>query len=783
VNGPGRFALVVGIDAYTNGIPELGSARNDAAAIAEALATQHGYQVTSLLDGEATRDAMTSFLTKEIPAKLDPETPFLVYFAGHGVAEGDDGSNGPQGYLIPQDAVLGQPDTWLSMDVFRAALNALDCRHLLVVLDCCYAGAFRWATATRDISLVGTQPLYESLYQRYMDGEAWQALTSASAAQQAADVGTGLPNLRGIDADGHSPFAAALLQGLAGAADSSIGTFPPDGVITATELYQYISTCLLPAPDAPTTQTPGIWPLRPDSIGEFVFLNPEVPLKVAPDPVLDETTNPWLGLEAYTADTKDLYFGRGDVTAALVARARKRRSSGSLIAVVGPSGAGKTSLVQAGLVPALTASKSSAWVVVEAARLAGDPNGAFAAAITELQKAPKRHRRIVVFDQFEELYTQCGNEDRGRFLASLRELIVGKGGPVVVVTIRSDFELRAADDEALKGLWQAARFQVPPLSGDELRQVIVGPAQVKAVFFEPAKLADDIYDEVSQTPGALPLLSFALAELYRTAWARPELKTDRSLTAADYKKLGGVVGALNGKATQLFDSATPDQQQAIRRVFLRLVSQEGAGLTGRQVERAELQFGNGDDAEQQTVDGVINLYAGAGLLVLDGDTVEPASDALVAQWQELHDWLKASESQDLIRAAWTAASKWAAERDKRKAQGYLWDRDPRLPQLRAANLAGDLNATERAFESASTKLRTARRRRVVTTTAAVMALLALAALVAWVQRDQAIANQKSARSQALVALAQAQPPGSLDASLLLNLAGYETKQTLAAGAR
>ncbi len=734
--------------------------------------------MTSFLDGQATRAALTSFLTKEIPPKLAPDNPFLVYFAGHGVAEGD-GSQGPQGYLIPQDAELGKPDTWLSMDTFRAALDALACRHLLVVLDCCYAGAFRWATATRDISLVGAQPLYESVYQRYLDGEAWQALTSASAAQRAADSGMGLPNLRGIDANGHSPFAAALLAGLAGAADSSIGSFPPDGVITATELYQYVSTCLLPAPDTPTTQTPGIWPLRPDSVGEFVFLNPKVPLEVAADPKLDETTNPWLGLEAYTAESKDLYFGRQDETAALVARVRKRRSTGALIAVVGASGAGKTSLVQAGLVPALTASKSSSWEVVQAARLADDPNAVLADAVAELEKAPKRHRRLLFFDQFDELYTLCSDEERDRFLASLRELISGKGGPVVVVTIRSDFELRAADDKALKDLWQGARFQVPPLSGDELRQVILGPAQVKAVFFDPAKVADDIYDEVSQTPGALPLLSFALAELYRTAWERRE-KTDRALTEADYKKLGGVVGALNRKATQLYDSAAPDEQQAIRRVFLRLVSQEGAGLTGRRVEMAELQFGNGDDAEQKTVQAAIDLYVAAGLLVLDGDTVEPAHDALIAQWQELHDWLKSSESQDLIRAAWTAASRWAGEHEKRKAQGYLWDRDPRLPQLRAAHLAGDLNATERAFETASTKLRTARRRRVVGTTAAVMAALAIAALIAWVQRNHAITNQKSATSEALTAIARAQPAGSLDASLLLTLAGYETSPTVAA---
>jgi WD40 repeat protein len=704
--------------------------------------------VTSLLDGEATREAVTDFLTKEIPSRLSAETPFLVYFAGHGVAEGEDGSKGPQGYLILQDAELGKPETWLSMDVFRAALEALACRHLLVVLDCCYAGAFRWATASRSILLVGQSTLYKSVYDRYLEGEAWQALTSASAAQHAADAATGLPNLRSVNADGHSPFAAALIEGLGGAADYSTTEFPADGVITATELYQYVSTCLLPSPDAPTVQTPGIWPLRPGNDGEFAFLNPKVPLKVAPDPPLDDSNNPWLGLEAYTAANKDLFFGREEAAAELVARVTAKAKSGRLVAVVGPSGAGKSSLIGGGLEPALGAEK---WTVVRSARLAGDPNVALEAAAKKLYAAPKGHRQLLVFDQFEELFTQCPDEGaRARFLAAVRELVDGHGGPTVVVTLRSDFEARAADDASLREIWAAARYQVPQFSGDELRQVILGPAQVKAVYYDPGKVADDLFDEVSQTPGALPLLAFALAELYRQAQVRRRKSgaADRGLTTADYEAIGGVVGALNRRATQLYDEASSDEQQAIRRVFLRLVSQEGAALTRRRVERAELHFGDGEDAEQQCVDSVIGRYVDAGLLVIDGDSVEPAHDALVAQWQQLHDWLKESDSQALIRAAWRAADDW---KTNSSAAGYLWNADPRLPQLAAAHRAGELNATERAFETASTRRRKSKRRRLGATVVAVMAVLVAATVVALLQRSQAIHQRDAATSRAFAA--------------------------------
>jgi WD40 repeat protein/energy-coupling factor transporter ATP-binding protein EcfA2 len=772
---PDRHALVIGIDAYAGGIPPLDSARKDAEAVAAVLADAHGYAVTSLLDGEATRDAVTGFLTKTIPSHLTAETPFLVYFAGHGVAEGSDGSKGPQGYLILQDAELGNQDTWLSMDLFRGAIDALDCRHLLVVLDCCYAGAFRWATATRDIGLVGRQTLYESVYQRFLDGTAWQALTSASATQRAADASTGFPNLRGADDQGHSPFAAALIDGLAGAADTSTVQFPADGVITATELYQYVANCLLPASDQAMVQTPGIWPLKPDNAGEFVFLNPRVKLKIAPDPPLDDDNNPWLGLEAYTADKKDLYFGRQDATAQLVARVTARSRKGSIVAVVGPSGAGKTSLVQAGLLPAIDEPK---WKVVQSARLAGDPNDALAEAVKELTGVPKRTKRLLVIDGFEDLYTQCPDPTaRARFLEELVALAGESGGPRVVLTLRSDFEVKAAAEGSLAGIWQAARFQVPPLTGDELRQVIAGPAQVKALYYEPATVADTVFDAVSQTPGVLPLLSFALAQLYREAQRRQQGTADRSLSSADYEAIGGVVGALDRRATELYTGATVEEQQAIRLVFLRLVTQEGAGLTAARAERAELQFGDGADAEQQCVDDVIQKYVREGLLVVDASYVEPAHDALVAQWQLLHDWLKASNTQDLIQAAWPAATNWETHD---RAPGYLWDNDPRLPQLAAAHAAGELNATERGFETASTRRRTSRRRRLVAIVVTVMAVLAAAALIAWVQRNDAIRQRNQATSLALTAIARTGAASNLDNSLLLNLEAYRASPTLQA---
>ena len=295
--GLSSHALVIGIDAYGAGIARLQSAAKDAVAIAELLQSRHGYSVTRLLDAEATGSAIRSQLTTSLPQTLDSESALVLYFAGHGVALGD-GTQGPQGYVLPQDARLDDENNWLPMEALREALGALPCRHLLVVLDCCFAGSFRWTSTRAGLGYVG-RPLYDSQFERYLKGNAWQALTSAAQDEEAADVLPGRSNHRDRDGlDGHSPFAAALIRGLSGAADSSRGGYAPDGVITATELYQYVFEELTPA-GTERGQTPGIWPLRPDNKGDFVFLNPEAALNTQPDPPLDDANNPWLGLRVY----------------------------------------------------------------------------------------------------------------------------------------------------------------------------------------------------------------------------------------------------------------------------------------------------------------------------------------------------------------------------------------------------------------------------------------------------------------------------------------------------
>lgn len=736
---PRGSALVIGIDAYEGGIAPLGTAANDAREVASLLESQHGYSVRLLRNDEANGAGVMHLLEKELPGAVSSEEPFLFYFAGHGLARGD-GSAGPEGFLLPCDAVPGEPSTWLSMNRIHEALQTYGCKHLLVVLDCCFAGSFRWAS-TRHVGLAG-MPLYESQYQRYLRGTAWQVLTSAAHDEQAADHSPGSSNTRDHDTQGdHSPFAHALLSGLSGAADSARSRHGPDGIITAMELYQYLFEELVPV-GAPSRQTPGIWPLKPDNTGDYIFRNPSVPKCTLPDPPLDDRNNPWLGLRPYSENEAGLFFGRETVVEALVDRVLGDGPK-PFIAVVGASGTGKSSVVKAGLVPRLAnpapehQERTGQWTIEHTARLSSHPMNQLDRSLERLGKVPAGRSRLLIIDQFEELYTQCRDSRlQEQFLGRLRELMDEPNGLTVIVTLRTDFEPRPAQSQALADIWPAARFLVPAMTVEEYREVIEGPAQIKALYFEPAGLVDELLDEVVAMPGALPLLSFALAELYRRAQIRRRESgsPDRALSREDYESTGGVVGAVHRRATVLFERSDPLTRVVIRRLFLRMVSQEGARLARRRVRLSELEFPDPDDQKRARL--ALDTYLDARLLVLDDGYIEPAHDTLVVAWEKLQDWLAERGSQELLRAVWRAARNWE-EHDR--SRGFLWNSDPRLPQLQA--MKSELNSLETVFVGASARIRKWRTWSIVGVTVAVIAALSFAT---WYSLEKAAEATRSA---------------------------------------
>jgi hypothetical protein len=512
-------AVVVGINAYTNDIPPLRTAAEDATSLAALLATHHGYQVTSLTDTQATgagiMDALKGLRGDDERPSVDPADRVLFYFAGHGVVDPD--GKDLDGHLAPQDAMRGHEETFLAMRAVHDLLLALPCRHLLVVMDCCFAGAMRWS-GTRDVRRAPR--LYRQRYERFVRDPAYQLITSAAFNERAGDVLVGAPVGVRLESGRHSPFATALLHALSpregvGAAD------PPlpgrEGVITAAELYIYLADAL-PALVPNARQTPGLWPLRRESTGEYVFQVPGREPTLPEAPPLDEDANPYRGLEAFGQEHREYFFGRDEQVKELHERVQTK----ALTAVVGASGSGKSSLVRAGLLPRV-AEEQDAWLVVlpaptspedspsppfrpgesplatffrmlrdsplgETGKVPGEEslNGptpevesALAEVVREWRRRAPGQRVLLVVDQLEELVTQARHQEveSGLFMRLLwRAVRECPDALRVVLTLRSDFE-PVFDTPEVRSEWENARFFVRRPTQDELREIIARPGR------------------------------------------------------------------------------------------------------------------------------------------------------------------------------------------------------------------------------------------------------------------------------------------------------------------
>lgn len=771
-----NLAIVIGINDYRHGIAPLHNAVNDAKQLVKILREKHGYQVWICLDETATLKNLKHLLETTLPQNVTADDRLLFYFAGHGIALNSD--NEPAGYLIPQDAKQSEVQTYLPMTDLKAALEKLPCRHFLGILDCCFAGAFRWGS-TRDL-FAAPEVIHRERYDRFIQDPAWQIITSAASDQKALDA-FALNAERGQIGE-HSPFAAALVEALSGDADryplATPGKRPGDGVVTATELYLYLRDRVELATESHRQrQTPGICPLAKHDKGEYIFLTPGHPLNLSPAPPLDESKNPYRGLESFEAKYKDLFFGRTEV----VAQLEKFVTSHSLTVVLGASGSGKSSLVKAGLLPKLQDTKwlpivirpgKSAYAALNIAlNQEVTAQESYVKLIADWKRDNPNSKILLVIDQCEELITLCQDAQESRLFLNESEQVVAQHSDMikVILTLRSDFEPQLRD-LALKDRWQAARFIVPAMSRSQLRDAIEKPAEARVMYFQPYELVEQLIDEVADMPGALPLLSFALSELYLKYLQRQREANlggetlDRAITQADYDELGGVTRSLTQRADQECNALGEAYEHTIKTVMLRMVAVGGGELARRRVSWAELSY---PPARAEQVKQVIEKFSAARLLVEGQDAegnsyVEPAHDALIQGWAKLRDWAKAEKNLDLQRRLTPAAFEWKTKQQKR----FLWNADPYLEVLQKEILNSSdqnwLNQAETEFvqHSVQQKQRNVRTRWGI----AIATMLGLGSLTIWAligQRDATIGQMESS-SQASEALLQGKQP-TLDA--------------------
>jgi WD40 repeat protein/serine/threonine protein kinase len=374
--------------------------------------------------------------------------------------------------------------------------------------------------------------------------------------------------------------------------------------------------------------------------------------------------NPYKGLQAFQAADNQDFFGREKLVQKLVARLSEASKYGRFLAVIGPSGSGKSSLVKAGLIPALWRGDlkgSEKWFIVE--MLPGShPLDELEIALTRIATRPSadlgeqlaRDKRglvrasqlilpedkseiVLVIDQFEELFTLVEDEPQRRhFLELLYAAVTEARSRVrVIITLRADFYDRPLHYPDFGELMHARIETVLPLSAEGLEQAIARPAERLGAVFEPG-LVSTIVGDVHYQPGALPLLQYALTELF-------ERRQGRLLTHEAYREIGGTVGALAKRAEDIYNELPEQARQLTRQMFLRLVTLgEGTEDTRRRTPRSEL-LALASDAD--VMDEVIDIFAAYRLLSLDNDpgtrtpTVEVAHEAILREWERLRLWI------------------------------------------------------------------------------------------------------------------------------------------------
>jgi eukaryotic-like serine/threonine-protein kinase len=443
--------------------------------------------------------------------------------------------------------------------------------------------------------------------------------------------------------------------------------------------------------------------------------------------------NPYRGLQAFEAEHRALFFGRRREQRAVLERLKGE----PFLLITGDSGVGKSSLCLAGVIPLVTDGALEDGRRWRSARLVPGrrPVSALAAALApvlevqeealaeslrlEPQGLARRLRAklgaqeglLLYVDQLEELVTLSSQDEAAQAGVALGELAEGVTGVRLLTTGRSDFLTRLTAVPGLGAEVPRALYLLRALSSEEMREAIVGPARVKGVRFETEALVDTLVASTSTTEGGLPLLQFALAELWE---ARD--KAAGIITQAVLDGLGGVAGALARHADAAVDSLLPDQRVAARGVLLRLITADGT--RARKTDRELV----GEDPRYRAA---LEALVRARLLVAreaeEGTSYEVAHEALVTGWKALARWLaEAGERREVQARLEAAAAHW--ER-LGHARDVLWG--PRQLTEAAVLDPAELTRREQEFLEASrrTVVRSRRARRLLA--AGFLALLAL----------------------------------------------------------
>ncbi|GAA1969625.1 helix-turn-helix domain-containing protein [Catenulispora subtropica] len=436
---------------------------------------------------------------------------------------------------------------------------------------------------------------------------------------------------------------------------------------------------------------------------------------------------PYPGMTSYSEETARWFFGRDEAAARLLAEVRRQLRRGhGLYAVVAPSGAGKTSLLCAGLVPALRASDGAPTVRVT--NPGPEP------------ELPGDGTDVLVVDQFEEVFTQCDDPKRREaFVEGLCRR--AQDTTCVVLGIRVDYLGHCLENPHLLPLLQGHTYLLPPMTDAQVRQAITGPADSVGLAVDP-DLPELILRDLHGRKGAvsLPLLAECLHGMWHD-------KRGQRLGLAEYNASGGVGGALARSADKALADLGADGSAIARQVLLQLVRLgDRQDDTRRRIPLAMLLVRT--VGEPEAVDRVVEHLIASRLVVVDDERrVSLTHEALLWEWPTLLAWIRDGKDELRDRQEFAdAAARWLqGERDPGLlARGRLWERS----EGRSAHLSPleqDFYAASRAAHRAEQRVRTRQRRlRASLAAASAAALVAVVVVIGQLGRNQALEDQENA---------------------------------------
>lgn len=493
---------------------------------------------------------------------------------------------------------------------------------------------------------------------------------------------------------------------------------------------------------------------------------------------------PYRGLFAFQEVDAPFYFGRIAIVDALKEALQAKKL---VVAIVGSSGSGKSSVLYAGLIPRLRkqggcqfvsfrpgnqpffaladallplmkANSSKADLLVETSKVA-DQLQTQKLHLTQIvdqiyENSPDSQQLLLVIDQFEELYTLCPDFDHQKaFVDELLACVAGTkaqktAGVAILIALRADFMGQTLAHRPFADILQDASLLMGPMNREELRLAIEKPAELQGAAFEPG-LVERILDDVGEKPGNLPLLEFTLTQLW-------EQQTDGWLTHSDYEAMGGVEGALAAYADQVYADLREEERERARHALVQLVQPgEGTEDTRRIATREEL----GDESWQ-----LIQYLADKRLVVTERDaqgreTTEVVHEALIRKWNQFQEWMESDRAfrawQEQLR---THVRGWQESGQDEGAllhgvplgvaQTWLGERGEQVSQTEKDYIDASLALQERLQ-----KERHRRRQRTVMGLVSGLVIAILLAAFALIQRSDAQKERQNALIQASIGLA------------------------------